>query len=160
MGVQVPPPLKIWTGMHSKLKGNIASTTTVLELQKRGFNVFSEIGDYSRIDLIAEKNSILRKIQVKYANSSREDGVAILRLEKSGPNGYRYTYDENDIDWFAVYSPITEKVYWVRSKIACKNNSMFKIRFLPPQNNQTSGVNLAENFGIEKLEEDFIVNNN
>lgn len=74
MGVQVPSPLEIWTGMHSKLKGNIASTTTVLELQKRGFNVFSEIGDYSRIDLIAEKNSILRKIQVKYSNS-------VLRLD-------------------------------------------------------------------------------
>jgi len=49
--------------MHTKHKGNIAYSSVVLELQKHEFNVFAEIGDYSKIDLIAEKSGILKKFK-------------------------------------------------------------------------------------------------
>jgi len=55
--------LSIYYYMHTKHKGNIAYSSVVLELQKHEFNVFAEIGDYSKIDLIAEKSGILKKFK-------------------------------------------------------------------------------------------------
>lgn len=139
--------------MHSKQKGNIGFTATVLELQKNMFNVFSEIGDYSRVDLIAEKNGILKKIQVKY--STGECGSISLNLVKSGPNGYRYTYDKNDVDWFAIYSPETDKVYWLSFEDVKSIKKTFTLRLIPAKNNQKSGTHEASDFGISRFLRDF-----
>jgi len=139
--------------MHSKQKGNIAFSSVVLELQKHCFNVFTEVGDYSRVDIIAEKDSKLIKIQVKYAHD--ENGQMILNLEKSGPNGYRYTYTKNDVDWFAVYSPSTEKIAWVSADEACEQKRQFSFRLTPPKNKQCVGIHLIEDYGIDRLLRDF-----
>jgi len=139
--------------MHSKQKGNIAFSSVVLELQKHCFNVFTEVGDYSRVDIIAEKDCKLVKIQVKYAHD--ENGHMDLALEKSGPNGYRYTYTEKDVDWFAIYSPSTEKIAWVSAEEACKQKRQFNIRLIPPKNKQIAGIHLIEDYGIDRLLRDF-----
>ena len=68
--------------MHNKQKGNIGVATTVLALQKHGFSVFSELGDYSRIDLIAEKEGKLKSIQVKYAKNTNGKLILPLRTER------------------------------------------------------------------------------
>lgn len=139
--------------MHSKQKGNIAFSSVVLELQKHEFNVFSEIGDYSRIDLIAEKNNILKKIQIKFSGESEEKMV--LNLEKSGPNGYRYNYSEKDVDWFAIYSPYADKIAWVKATEACPHSRQFIIRIKEPKNKQTQNLHMLEDYGVDKFELDF-----
>lgn len=139
--------------MHSKQKGNIGFTATVLELQKNEFNVFSEIGDYSRVDIIAEKNGITKKIQVKY--DTGDSGSITLNLVKSGPNGYRYTYNKNDVDWFAIYSPKTDKVYWLSVKDVENTKKTFTLRLIPSKNKQKSGIHDASDFGISRLLRDF-----
>lgn len=139
--------------MHSKQKGNIAFSSVVLALQKEGFNVFSEIGDYSRVDLIAEKEGVVRTIQVKYDGT--DENFVKLKLIKSGPNGYRYTYSENDVDWFAIYSPFCEKIAWVKSNEACLNGTQFSIRFNKAKNNQKTNVKLIEDYDINGLLRDF-----
>lgn len=129
---------------HSKQKGNLGYSSTIKELHKLGLNVFVELGDNSRIDLIVELNNKLIKIQVKYATEI--DGIVILPLKKSGPNGYRYTYTDNDVDVFSVYLPTLDKVIFVPSKIACKNKVAFKIRIAPPKNGQKKGTHLISEF--------------
>lgn len=139
--------------MLSKQKGNIGFTATVLELQKHQFNVFSEIGDLSRIDLIAEKNNKLVKIQVKYA--TEKNGTIALYVKKSGPNGYRYTYSNKDVDWFAVYCSTNGYIYWVKADKACENKVTFNLRISPSKNNQKEQVNNATEFDIDGLLRDF-----
>lgn len=139
--------------MHSKQKGNIAFSSVVLALQKEGFNVFSEIGDYSRVDLIAEKNGVIRTIQVKYDGS--DENFVSIHLQKSGPNGYRYTYSETDVDWFAVYSPFCEKIAWISSKEACLKKRQFLIRLNETKNNQKTNVKLIEDYDINGFLRDF-----
>ena len=39
---------------HSKQKGNLGFSATLKEIHKLGYNVFTEIGDYSKIDMIVE----------------------------------------------------------------------------------------------------------
>jgi hypothetical protein len=138
---------------HSKNKGNIGFSSAVLELQLQDFNVFSEIGDLSKVDIIAEKNGILKKIQVKY--SAIKNGKIKANLIKSGPNGYSYTYKDTDVDWFAVYCPDNKTVYWISMQEMKHIVSLLSIRILPTKNNQKCNVNLASNYDISKFLKEF-----
>lgn len=87
--------------MHAKEKGNMGEAVVTMDLISKGFHVFTEIGDISKIDLIAEKDHKLYKIQVKTRTSSY--GAIKIRLDKRGPN-YVYYYKNYDVDVFAYYS--------------------------------------------------------
>jgi hypothetical protein len=134
---------------HSKQKGNLGFSATLKELHKLGYNVFTEIGDNSRIDMIVEVESKLIKLQVKYATET--NGKVTLKLQKSGPNGYRYTYTTLDIDIFSVYIPSIDKVIFVPAKLALKNTKAFNIRFIESKNKQNKFVHFINEF--ENLDE-------
>ena len=134
---------------HSKQKGNLGFSATLKELHKLGYNVFTEIGDNSKIDMIVEVNTKLVKIQVKYATAT--NGKVTLKLQKSGPNGYRYTYTDLDIDIFSVYIPTIDKVIFVPAKLALKNTKAFNIRFVESKNKQNKFVHFVNEF--ENLDE-------
>ena len=134
---------------HSKQKGNLGFSATLKELHKLGYNVFTEIGDNSKIDMIVEVNTKLVKIQVKYATAT--NGKVTLKLQKSGPNGYRYTYTDLDIDIFSVYIPTIDNVIFVPAKLALKNTKAFNIRFVESKNKQNKFVHFVKEF--ENLDE-------
>ena len=139
---------------HSKQKGNLGFSATLKEIHKLGYNVFTEIGDYSKIDMIVEYNSKLIKIQVKYAKE--KNGVAILHLRKSGPNGYRYTYQVSDTDIFSVYLPDQDKVLFIPAKLACENKNAFIIRYKESKNLQKSKVHHINEFSdLDRILRDF-----
>jgi len=130
--------------IHSKHKGNLGSSATIKELHKLKYAVFTELGDLSKVDLIAEKSGKTIRIQVKYVDDS--DGLARLYVIKKGPNGYRYKYKSSDIDLFSVYLPKRDKVIFIPSKIACKCKSQYTIRLKPCKNNQSSKINDVSQF--------------
>ena len=135
---------------QSKQKGNLGFSSTIKELHKLGLNVFSEIGDNSRIDLIVEYKFKLIKIQVKYV--TEKNGCVKLKVTKSGPNGYRYKYLKDDVDIFAVYYPILDKVIFVPSYLACEKNRQLTIRHAPTKNNQFKNVHHISEFeDLEKI---------
>ncbi len=139
---------------HSKQKGNLGFSATLKEMHKLGCNVFSEIGDYSKIDMIVEYKSKLIKIQVKYA--TEKNGVATLALRKSGPNGYRYTYKTSDVDVFSVYLPDQDKVIFIPAKLACENKNAFTIRYKESKNLQKSKVHHLNEFSdLDRILRDF-----
>ena len=139
---------------HSKQKGNLGFSATLKEIHKLGYNVFTEIGDYSKIDMIVEYNSKLIKIQVKYAKE--KNGAAKLGLKKSGPNGYRYTYQVGDVDIFSVYLPDQDKVLFIPAKLACKNKNAFIIRYKESKNLQKSKVHHINEFSdLDRILRDF-----
>lgn len=110
---------------HSKQKGNLGFSAVVKELHKLGLNVFSEIGDYSKIDLIVEYQNKLIKVQVKYLTEKKN--LVMLPVRKCGPNGYRYHYESSDVDVFAGYLPGLDRVIFVPATEACKNKSCFNL---------------------------------
>lgn len=130
--------------MHSKQKGNLGFSAVIKELHKLNYNVFTELGDYSKIDMIVEKDGKLAKIQAKYLK--QHNGFATLNLQKSGPNGYRYIYTENDVDIFACYLPELDKVIFIPSILACKNKKTFTVRFQQSKNEQKNGIHSLEEF--------------
>lgn len=117
--------------LHSKVKGNIGQFATALAFARHGFSVFTEEGDMSKIDLIAEKDGKLIRVQCKAITP--KNGALNLLLYKNGP-GYRFTYDLSMFDYFAVMDLNTERVYLV------------PVEFL---GTRTSGVNLR----VDMMEE-------
>lgn len=134
--------------MHSKRKGNIGQFAVGLALTKLGYSIFTEEGDISKIDIIAEKDGKLIKIQSKAITPI--DGCIKIPLKKSGPN-YQFYYDSSMFDYFAAYDLEDDKVYLVSSKILKKNNTLFNLRKDAPKNNQKNSINLASDYEIEKV---------
>lgn len=134
--------------MHSKRKGNIGQFAVGLALTKLGYSIFTEEGDISKIDLIAEKGGRLIKIQVKAVTPI--DGCIRLSLKKSGPN-YQFSYNQDMFDYFGVYDLEDDKVYLVSSEILKKNNSLFNLRKEYAKNNQNNKVHYASDYEIDKV---------
>lgn len=104
--------------MHSKIKGNIGETAVALNLMKKGYPVFRELGDNSKVDLIALVEDCPIKIQVKYLTA--KNGVVELECKKSGPN-YSFVYTLSQVDVFAVYILDKDCIFYISSKELLKH---------------------------------------
>lgn len=129
--------------MHSKQKGNIAEAATILRLSQLGFNVFKEIGDLSKVDLLAEKEGKVIRVQCKGITPKK--GVLDLSLRKTGPN-YTFHYSEEMFDYFSVVNLETMQVAFVPSKVLNKNKSSFTLRLVKAKNKSRHGVNYFDEF--------------
>jgi len=133
--------------MNSKRKGNIGEMAVALELAKHEYSVFTEQGDISRIDIIAEKNGKVIRIQCK-AITPKNGRLQLELIQKT--NVYSYTYEIKDFDYFAVIDLNTMKMYLVPSEIALKNKTIFTLRVDAPKKKQTN-IHLAEDYEINKM---------
>jgi hypothetical protein len=131
--------------MHSKRKGNIGQFGIGLELTKLGYSVFTEEGDISKIDIIAEKNGKLITIQSK--GITPKNDCLILELQKCGPN-YRFKYELGYFDYFGIWDLDNHKAYLIPATVLETHNKAFKIR-LKSKNNHPA--NMACNYEIEKI---------
>ena len=141
--------------VHTKLKGNIAERAVAKDLGERGYNVFKEDGDLSRIDLIAEKDGKLIKIQVKWATG--KNGVYVASLRKSGPNNYKFMYTSNLIDLFAIYLSNLNKVIYLPFK-SVEGITQICFREDIPKNNQKAGINFVGSYDNDRILRDYTGN--
>lgn len=135
--------------MHSKIKGNIGEFETAAFLAKHEFAVFTEQGDNSKIDIIAEKNGKLYRIQCKALTP--KNGAIAIPMRKAGPN-YIFNYESHMFDIFSAYDLENDKLYFVSSEVLNTHKKCFKIRI--QKSRQSKNVNFAENFLAEKWMED------
>jgi len=129
--------------MHSKTKGNIAEAAVALALSKMGCNVFRELGDLSKIDLIAEFNRKIVTFQVK--GVTPKNGVVVLNLIKSGHN-YISAYEMGQFDFFAVCNLTTMEIAWVPSKILLSNKFVMFLRCEKTKNKQITKTHMFSDF--------------
>jgi len=141
--------------LHSKAKGMIGEVKVAADLLSRGFHVFTEMGDLSKIDLIAERDRKLYRFQVKAYNS--KNGVVTLSSRKSGPN-YSFHYESDQIDIFAVYVLDRGCIFYVSSGELCEYSSSMNIRLDPPKNGQKKGIKLIENYTLDRILRDYTPN--
>lgn len=107
------------------------------ELAKQNFSIFREIGDLSKIDLIAEKDSFLIKIQVKAI--TEKNGVIEVDRRKNGPN-YSFKYEKDMVDVFAVYIINHDEIFFISAKELCAAKSTLVFRWTKPKNNQSKKI--------------------
>jgi len=141
--------------MHTKAKGNVGELAVAKDLTLKGYSVFVELGDLSKIDLIAIKEEKLTRIQVKTVWDS-SDGAISISSRSSGP-GYTYNYTSRDIDIMALYIADRDDIIYVN--ITDIDGSFEEkrgrvLRYTPPKNNQVKGVVMVEDY--KKLNESLI----
>jgi len=129
--------------MHSKLKGTLGELVVASDLVEKGFPIFKEFGDSSRIDLIALVDKNLIKIQVKCTFST--DNKVAIDTRKSGPN-YSFRYEEGDVDIFALYVKDKKSILYISSKQLLQHPSSMTLRFGKSKNSQIKGINNAEDY--------------
>jgi len=139
--------------MHSKRKGNIGQFAVALKLAEYGFSVFTEEGDISKIDLIAEKDGKLLRFQCKALNTKFNS--LQLNFYKSGPN-YSFRYDKNYFDYFGVYDLTNGGVYFVPSSVLDGNNSGIFLRVKECKNNQIKNIHFAKDYLPEVILKDYL----
>lgn len=128
-------------GLHSKQLGTIGVLRVAAKLMSDGYSVFSELGDLSRVDLIALVNHQPIKIQVK--TRRLKNGRITVDSRKSGP-GYRYRYTSDDVDVFAIYVPEEDLTLFVSAAQILNAKSTFAIRLSETKNRQRQRVNRFE----------------
>ncbi|MFB3919988.1 MAG: group I intron-associated PD-(D/E)XK endonuclease [Candidatus Velamenicoccus archaeovorus] len=121
---------------ETKLKGDIAEAYVLFLLKQRGFHVLVPWGEDHRFDMVAEKNGIYKKVQVKYV--SAKNGILEIPL-RSCNNHKVIHYSPLDVDIIAAYHDAARKVYFVPLK-NISNRSSFKIRLIPARNNQQEKI--------------------
>ncbi len=131
--------------MHSKRKGNIGSFGVGLELAKLGYSIFTEEGDISKIDMIAEKDGTILKIQCKAITP--KDDCLVLELQKAGPN-YRFKYQTGLFDYFAIWDLEHHKAYLIPDSVLKTHNKAFKLRLVSYNNHKS---NMASNYELTKI---------
>ena len=129
--------------MHSKQKGNIGQIATAFCFAKHGWSIFTEEGDLSKIDLIAEKNGNLLRIQCKAVMPVH--GSLTLTLIKRGPN-YFFKYRKEMFDYFSVFDLLNENLSLIDSSVLLTHKKSFSLRISKTKNKQQSGINQSEEF--------------
>ena len=56
---------------HTKLKGDVGVTFIVHDLTKKGYHVCLPITEHAPYDLIATRNDVVKRIQVKFREATK-----------------------------------------------------------------------------------------
>lgn len=132
--------------MNSKDIGNIGEHIAIVELLKANVIVSRPLGDNARYDLILDINKNIFTCQVKSTNSATNK-LAEFSLSSSqahrGNGKLKY-----DTDLFCCVDIVNNKVFIVPN---VDSKSYIKIRYVPTDNNQTSGVNMWYDYTLNNF---------
>lgn len=126
-------------------KGAVAETAVVHEAIKLGIGVYKPIAD-ERCDFIFDLHPRLVRVQCKWAR--RYGDVLVLRLysNRRTINGMkRSLYSPSEVDAFAVYSPDTDRCYFLEIAEFVGRTAV-QLRLEETRNNQRAGINWARDF--------------
>lgn len=134
--------------LTSKQKGNLTELQCITAFYKLGYTVSIPYGENSRYDFIADINGKLLRVQVK-TSTARDNGDLIefsCRSTRVNTQGnFSRTYTKEEIDYFCTY--YDNKCYLVP---VTECSSSKKLRFNSTKNGQKVGINLAEDYELEK----------
>ncbi|HLA95831.1 MAG TPA: group I intron-associated PD-(D/E)XK endonuclease [Pyrinomonadaceae bacterium] len=129
---------------HTKNKGDLGVAKAHCDLVEKGYVVLFPTTEHAPFDLVAYDGLKFVRLQVKYRKAV--NGSVRIRLENwwADKNGsHSQMVDKEQVDVFCIYCPDTDTCYYFKPKDV---RNHFTIRVAAPKNNQSIGINLAENF--------------
>ena len=100
--------------MDTKLEGDIAETSVILEALRRGWGALRPVGDRLPYDLVLDVNGCLVRVQVKCAWRERTSGNYVVDTRRTKTNRRRMIrdrYHESDFDFALAYLPDRDVFY-------------------------------------------------
>lgn len=132
--------------LNPNIKGTLGEIAVCKELIKLGFEVFLELGNNSKVDLIVlDENYKTYKIQIKSTESSN-DFIEVYSVKNCLNPKYNSKYTINQIDIFAIYIINHDLIFYVSSKELLKNVKSSKFRLSPCKNGQLKNVRFVKDY--------------
>lgn len=129
---------------HTKNKGDLGVLKCQVDLHIKGYIICTPLTEHSPFDIVAYKDGIFKRIQVKYRTLSNGCLNIPMKTSWADKNGtHTKEYNKSEIDLFCVYCPDTDTCYYFDPKIVDKSISL---RVELPKNNQSKKVNLAKDY--------------
>lgn len=137
---------------NTKQKGNLGELKAATEFTKWGITVAFPFGDNARYDMIIDIDGELKKVQVKYSDSSSDNDSFNCRCVSSKNHTTNKTLDKytNDVDYFVFYLAEIDVCCIVPIEVI-GNRTVFTLRNSIPKNNQVKGVNFIKDYTFDKL---------
>lgn len=126
---------------NTNRKGDIAELAVAKKFLELGCWVSYPFGDDAPYDLIVDNGKDLIKVQVKHLKPLNNT----LRFSLHSDSGKPY---KEIIDMMVGYNPDNDKLYAINPKDFNSKISV-SLKLNKPKNNQSKGVNLAENYLLE-----------
>src|SRR6266542_3723914 len=127
-------------------KGSVAEAAIALAALELGVGVFRAISDGERYDVIFDVGGRLWRVQCKWA--PRHGDVIVVRCYSCRRNReglLRRPYSKGDFDAFAAYCPELRQCYFLPFDVVGRRVQI-QLRLGPSRNNQSAGVNWADDF--------------
>ena len=136
--------------MNTSQLGNIGEAKVLSEFVKLNIPCYLPYGDGNTIDLIAEFNGKLNRIQIKTTAAANNGAMMWKTTRQEGFHGNRATYDKNQIDYFAFYCLETDIVCLVPFDDDFPSNAI-TIRTDDYQGTRLSTMRFAKDFQISNF---------
>ena len=137
--------------MSSNAKGAIAEQAIVLAATKLRIPVWRPVSEHGRTDLALDIGGKLLRVQVKWGRLShaRDTITVVLYTSRCTTKGHvRATYDEGEVDLFAVYCGELDRCFLLPGPPLAGRNAIC-LRLTPARNGQHTCINLADDFTFE-----------
>lgn len=130
---------------HTKDKGDLGVAKALADLVDKGCLVLLPLTEHAAFDLVAYRDGVFRRIQVKYrsANATGAVEVAFTSTWSDRRGVHRRRVDLGEVDLYCIYCPDTDRCYYLRPPVG---QVSVKLRIAPSRNNQRARVWLADDF--------------
>jgi PD-(D/E)XK endonuclease len=139
--------------LHPKEVGDRSTLAIIYALSSQGYGIYVPFGENTRIDLILEKGSGLRRVQCK--TGQYRDGAVRFKASSSyahhpNPKILRRDY-VGEIDDFAVFCPVLGTVYLIPiDELIARSSATLRVD--PPRNNQLKRILFAATYEIARID--------
>ena len=133
--------------MHiKKEKGDLGVVYAIAEITSQGWCVSLPISEHRKYDLIAEKDGVYKRVQVRYTTPKNDALQVKLRSIWNDKHGTHFTKRKSgDFDVLAVFNPHDKCTYFV-SDDNFSNENAITLRMTKPKNCQVKKIRMAEDF--------------
>ena len=137
--------------MNTSQLGNIGEVRVLSEFVKLGIPCYLPYGDGNTVDLIADFNGKLNRIQIKTTRFLNKAGAMEWSVTRqSGYHGAKQKYDTKDIDYFAFYCIETDIVCLVPFNENFPSSTL-SIRLDDYSGSRTSTMRFAKDYQISNF---------
>jgi hypothetical protein len=129
---------------HTKNKGDLGVLKAQVDLFEKGYLILNPVTEHAPFDLVAYRDGRFIRVQVKYrrvVNGRIEVPFKTTWTDRNGT--HTNLYDKGEVDLFCVYSPDTDKCYYIDpNRFQCS----VSLRVEPPKNGQKANIHFADDY--------------
>ena len=130
---------------HTKVKGDLGVLKAQVSLYEQGYLILQPVTEHAPFDLVAYKDGIFKRVQVKYKSLDKTGALTIhFRSCWADKNGtHMQAVDKSEVGLYCIYCPDTDECYFLDPGDFDKSVTL---RVEAPKNNHMLNVNFTSDY--------------